>query len=66
MSSKVTIRRNASGAGFPIYLRVKYVDTFHFRDPYASDPTHSYLSKDHFVSQILCLFLRPLKRRALL
>jgi hypothetical protein len=32
------------------FLRVEYVEAFQFRDPYASDPTHSYLSKDHFVS----------------
>jgi hypothetical protein len=40
---------------------VKYVETFNSRDPYASDPTHSYLSKDHFVSLIFRLLLRLLK-----
>ncbi len=66
MSSKVMIRKNASGAGFHICLIVKYVETFNSRDPYASDPTHSYLSKDHFVSRILRLLLRPLKPHPLL
>jgi Heterokaryon incompatibility protein Het-C len=49
-SSRAMTKKKSSGAGLCTRLWVKLIETFNFRDPYASDPTHSFLSKDHFVS----------------